>query len=523
MSAATALAAASTLIALAAAVDTGAAGAATAPTTTAPTTTATTTTTAPRSVDVCDQQAAAGHVTCFAQRLVVSPKVPAAGTTRRPAFTPATASMPGGYGPTQLQSAYALGAAAASRGAGQRVYIVDAYDDPRAEADLAVYRATFGLPACTTANGCFRKLNQSGTASPLPRPDTGWASEIALDLDMVSAACPRCGITLVEASDTSLGMFLAVQKATALGAKFVSMSWGMTEGSWAPSLDAGYFAASGVVYTAAAGDAGFADGPSYPATSPRVIAVGGTSLHAAANARGWSEQVWRQSNQQGTGSGCSSYEAKPSWQAIVPNSVCAGRAEADVAAVADPRTGVAVYSTYGGQGWAIYGGTSAAAPLIAAIHALAGPAAASTRPAAALYGRSGYFHDVVSGANGACAGSRICTAHTGWDGPTGLGTPNGIGSFAPSAIKVNKVAVHSPGARTTRHGKAVRLRLVVTDSGGARTTAHAAGLPRGLRMSSAAVITGKPAAKAKGRHRVVVTARDATGGVGMVSFWWRVK
>ena len=368
-------------------------------------------------VDSCNKNVSKGHLTCFAlRRTDISPRLASRKAT------------PKGYGPSSLQSAYRLPSTTA--GSGQRVYIIDAYDDPKAESDLAAYRSQFGEAACTTANGCFKKLNQNGARSPLPAGDPGWAGEISLDLDMVSAACPKCGITLVEADDASDNLFTAVNEAYSLGAKFISMSWGGPERGTEASYDAAYFNHTGVVYTASSGDGAYSAGVSYPSTSPKVVSVGGTALSKSTNARGWAESVWKTSTGEGTGSGCSGDEAKPSWQSIISRSVCSKRAESDVSAVSDPATGVAVYQTYGAGGWAVYGGTSAAAPLIASTYALAGTPGALDSPAADLYAHTGNLYDVTSGNNGSCSPSLLCTAKAGWDGPTGLGTPNGIGAFS---------------------------------------------------------------------------------------------
>ena len=269
-----------------------------------------------------------------------------------------------GYGPADLHDAYNL---SSDGGAGQRVYIIDAYDNPNAEKDLAEYRANYGLPACTTANRCFQKLNQDGAANPLPSADpdprSTWSTEISLDLDMVSAICPKCGITLIEADSNGYDMFKAVKTATDLGAKFVSMSWAANESGNEGYLDSNYLNADGVVYAASTGDHGYAAGVAYPASSPNAVAVGGTSLEKSDNARGWTESAWGTDPNFGAGSGCSGDEAKPTWQGVIPNNVCANRAIADVSAVGDPNTGVAVYD----QGkWILAGGTSASAPIIAA-------------------------------------------------------------------------------------------------------------------------------------------------------------
>jgi subtilase family serine protease len=330
----------------------------------------------------------------------------------------------GGYTPCDLISAYAL--PSASAGSGQTVAIVDAYDDPNAESDLNTYRAAWGLSACTTANGCFRKVNQSGGTS-YPTANGGWAQEISLDLDMVSAICPNCKIILVEASSATLAnLGTAVNEAAALGANAISNSYGGSESSSDPSYDTSYYNHPGIAITASSGDSGY--GAQYPAASQYVTAVGGTSLTTANTTRGWTETAWS-----GAGSGCSAYDAQPSWQSSVSNitSVCSRRAEADVSAVADPNTGVDVYDSYSYQGlsgWLVFGGTSVSSPIIASVYALAGNAGSVT------YGSYPYSHtsslnDVTSGSNGSCGGTDLCNAITGWDGPTGLGTPNGTGGF----------------------------------------------------------------------------------------------
>ncbi|HEU5425355.1 MAG TPA: S8 family serine peptidase [Actinocrinis sp.] len=344
-----------------------------------------------------------------------------------PAVAISPSSLPAGYGPTDLRSAYGI-AASGSRSA--TVAVVDAYDDPKAAADLAVYRSTYGLPPCTTANGCFRKVDQTG-GTHYPPSDPGWAGEISLDLDMVSAICPGCSILLVEASTADFAdLGAAVNKAIALGARFVSNSYGGGEDSSDPSADAAYFNHPGVAITASAGDSGY--GVEYPAASRYVTAVGGTSLTRAANARGWTEAVWSTSSAEGTGSGCSAYTAKPLWQT---DKSCGKRTVSDVSAVADPDTGVAVYDTDGSAGWNVYGGTSAAAPIIAGVYALAGTPRASDFPAAYPYRNPNQLWDVTGGSNGTCTVKYYCSAIAGYDGPTGLGTPHGLAAFtAPPAV-----------------------------------------------------------------------------------------
>ena len=204
-----------------------------------------------------------------------------------------------------------------------------------------------------------------------------------------------------------------------LGAKYVSNSWGGGEYT-GQTTDDSHFNHPGVAITVSTGDNG--NGAAYPATS-RVRHRGRRHLaeHRRRNSRGWTETAWT-----GAGSGCSAFETKPTWQTVTTS--CTRRAEADVSAVADPNTGVAVYQTYGGTGWAVYGGTSASAPIIASVYALAGTPGAGDYPASYPYSHTGNLFDVTSGNNGTC-GAPMCTAGTGWDGPTGLGTPNGTAAF----------------------------------------------------------------------------------------------
>jgi subtilase family serine protease len=329
-------------------------------------------------------------------------------------------ATPSGYGPSDLRSAYNI---PAGGGAGQTVAIVDAYNDPNAAADLAVYRSQYGLPACTTASGCLNIVGETGT-SKLPRSNSGWAGEISLDLDMVSAIAPNAKIILVEATSASMtDLGKSVNTAVSLGATEVSNSYGGSESSADTGYDSSYFNHPGVAITVSSGDSGY--GVEYPAASPYVTAVGGTALSKASNARGWTESVWSTSSSEGAGSGCSAYDPKPTWQ---KDSGCSKRTVADVSAVADPATGVAVYQTYGASGWSVYGGTSVAAPLVAGVYADAG-AHSTAVPAAKLYANATSLNDVTSGATASCSPAYLCTAETGYDGPTGLGTPNGLTAF----------------------------------------------------------------------------------------------
>jgi subtilase family serine protease len=342
-----------------------------------------------------------------------------------PSGTPQANVVPTGYGPADFRAAYGLPALSGASPA-PTIAVVIAYDNPRAEQDLAVYSNTFGLPACTTANGCFKKVNQTG-GTKYPKADAGWALESSLDVQVVHATCPNCKILLVEASTNSFSNLLAAEDYATANAQIINNSWGAGEFSSETSAAYdGHFNRPGRAITVSSGDNGF--GAQYPAASQYVTAVGGTSLQVdtISSAR-VSETAWS-----GAGSGCSAYEPKPSWQAGL--SACPRRLIADVSAVADPNTGAAVYDStpyctvgraFCTSGWYQVGGTSLAAPLIAGVYGLAGNGAT----ASFSYTNSGSLFDVMSGSNGSCAGSYLCTAGAGYDGPTGLGTPNGTGGF----------------------------------------------------------------------------------------------
>jgi Ricin-type beta-trefoil lectin domain len=351
---------------------------------------------------------------------------------------------PPGYNPTQLQDAYQL--PASTSGAGMLVAVVAPYDDPNAASDLCQYRAQFGLPACpaTTTSppnptgGCFTEVNQLGQAVPAggpPAANANWALQTSAQLDTISATCPNCRILLVETDSTSLiDVGTGVDTAVALGADVVTVGVATAETSADTGYDSTYFSHPGVVITAAAGDNGY--GISYPAASPDVVSVGGTTLtpsgtSCAGGARGWCETVWNDlaSSPPGgaTGAGCSAYEPKPSWQS---DTGCALRTDNDLSADADPSTGVAVYDSYGESGWqpgSGLGGTAVAAAIVAGAYALAGPSSGSPASYPYLYGNVASINDITSGtdlpAGATCSPAYLCTAGTGYDGPTGLGSP----------------------------------------------------------------------------------------------------
>ena len=345
-----------------------------------------------------------------------------------------------GYGPQDLQNAYSI-----PFGNGTKVAIVDAYGYPNASSDLAVYRSYYKLIACTTGNGCLEVRNQTG-GTKFPPPNSNWDSEQALDLDMVSAMCPRCHIILVQAnSDYTSDLYTAVKEAATLGAVVISNSYGASEyskngcgGPGEPSDPA--FSVAGHVYVASAGDqgGGLSDcgGPQQPCSLSTVVCVGGTKLVHANDKRGWKESVWNELADNfcsgtcgATGSGCSIVVKKPSWQ---NDPSCKMRSEADVAASASVLAPVAVY--WGG--WTAFGGTSASAPIVAGIFGRAGNASKINGPQQIWTHRSD-LHDQTVGNNiylpvsGPCVSSihYICNAVKGYDGPTGWGTPNGLAAF----------------------------------------------------------------------------------------------
>ena len=428
------------------------------------------------------------------------------------AGSPLAASAPpaSALGPAQFAGAYSLPTSAPSSAT---IAIVDAYDNPNIESDLAAFDSYYGLPACTTANGCFRKVNQVGGTS-YPSKNSGWGLEIALDVETAHEICQSCKILLVEAiSPSYANLGAAENEAVALGASVVSNSWGGAESSTESSLDT-YFNHPGVVITASAGDSGY--GARYPAASPYVVAVGGTSLSLNADNSYKSETAWS-----GTGSGCSAYEAKPSSQAGYG---CARRTIADVSADADPNSGAAVYDTYGYSGWVQVGGTSLASPLIAAVYALSG----NTSNGAAPYANPTALHDVTSGSNGSCSPSYLCTAGVGYDGPTGLGSPNGLAAFGggppPPPAPDFSVAV-SPSSQTVTQGQSASYTVTMTPNSavgsGDSVTVAAASAPADLTLSGCSsplttasptcTLTATTTGAATSSHTLTITGTGSAG------------
>jgi hypothetical protein len=398
----------------------------------------------------------------------------------------ALAGPAGGLTPEDLAGAY--GFSPSSGGAGETVAIVDAFDDPNIESDLAKFDAEYTqLPACTSGNGCFKKVGQTGTGS-LPAADTaGWSVEITLDVDAVHAACPNCKILLVEANSNSIAnLAAATNTAVALGASVVSNSYGGPEQFSGSSENAAYNH-PGVPIVASTGDDGFYnwntlepedEAANLPAASPDVVAVGGTTLELNGDGTRANERVWNWNEPLepdepfftagASGGGCSRlFEAK-TWQRDVAGFAATGcgnkRLDSDVSMVGDPDTGLDIYDDYNcgskcagaDAGWVTIGGTSLSAPLVSGLYALAGGAQGVSYPSLTLYGQqadaTGVF-DVTEGGNGYCDGEpaaecghpnsffgagRIdcegtseCDAAPGYDGPSGVGTPVGLGLFQP--------------------------------------------------------------------------------------------
>jgi hypothetical protein len=442
---------------------------------------------------------APGHASCLAlalaphtdaARLRVHPRGVVRATTIGTASPEACArAYPACLTPTDLNDAYFPGEKPeAPTSAPQTIALVDAYDDPDIASDLGVYDKEFGLPSCTEANGCFKQVNQNGESGRPPVTHSeaeaeeaeGWALETSTDVEAAHAVCQTCRIVLVEAENSAYPNLIAAERTAtgAFAATEVSNSWGGSEAELTENEIAA-FDHPGTVITASAGDDGYLnwtqwegeplqfDEPAFPASSPDVVAVGGTRLTLSGAGAWEGERVWNNGSEGASGGGCSLRFAAQLWQRAVANWPAVGcearRAVADVAADADPDSGVAVYDSvpypYEAKKtavlkWVPIGGTSLASPIVAAMFALAGGAHGVAYPAQTLYSHLGssLLHDVTSGGNGDCddeyttcggsmkplspfdcgQGALICNATVGYDGASGVGTPNGIGAFTPS-------------------------------------------------------------------------------------------
>jgi hypothetical protein len=351
------------------------------------------------------------------------------------AVAPSSSPIPKALSPTDIATAYGFAKSDIGTGAGKTVAIVDAFDDPDIASNLTTFSREYRLPACTTGNHCFTKVNQSGASKPLPRQNSGWDVEISLDVEWAHAMAPKAHILLVEANDATTTLFVAVRYAAA-HAQYVSMSWGGTEFTGESALDPD-FGAPTVSFFAAAGDT-----PGtviYPSASPEVISVGGTTLTVTPSSGKWrSETAWDTA-----GGGCSVYEKATTAQAGYPSydqagATCDGmRAMPDVALDANPETGVSVYDSipalgFGSGGWEMVGGTSVATPIWAAHSAAAGDHVDATF----VYGGVSIpFYNVTTGTNThPCEpGYNLCTGLGSWNATHGIVDALGNLSFASAS------------------------------------------------------------------------------------------
>jgi subtilase family serine protease len=426
-----------------------------------------------------------------------------------------------GLDPQDLQSAYRI---PSTLPAAQTVAIVDAYGYPNAESDLAAYRERYGLPACTKASGCFKKVNEKGESKNYPAEEPEWDVEAALDEDMVSAACPQCHILLVEGTtEEPADLGASVNEAVKLGANEVSNSYGYPQDyePWCGTTDCTQYNSdyvhSGVVITASAGDSGYDDvyegfyATDFPAASPNVTAVGGTALFKVASApRGWFEEVWNEpAISAGTGGGCTLSETKPTWQT---DKGCATRTDNDVAAVAAVISPVSIRI----DGiWDLVGGTSVSSPLVAGIEAHAISTERSLG-AHAFYKDPGSLFDVTegfswdsyneSGTSECAAAEYLCNAEVGYDGPTGMGTPNGVPVPPPTVTKVEPHEGPTTGATT--------VTITGTNFTGASEVKFGPTAAKSFKVVSATSITAESPAHSAGTVNVTVTTTGGKSATG---------
>ena len=435
----------------------------------------------------------------------------------------------GGFDPQDLWSAYKIPTSSGEKQeryeATQTIALVDAGYDATAESDLEAYRQHYGLKPCTHTGGCFRQVNERGEEGNPPPPNAEWELETSLDLDMASAGCPHCHILLVEATQESLAALAeAANTAAELGATQISNSYGLPEamlgecGTTACRQLNSDYDHPGVVVTASAGDGGYDNSlrggtaPLFPAASPYVIAVGGTSLHKATTTRGWSEEVWEESSHSaGTGSGCSATQLKPAWQA---DKGCAHRTDNDVAAVAACETPISIYGTHFG-GWEDVCGTSASAPLVAGIEAHASEAGGPPPTANAFYKNRSTLFNVTKGHNGTCSPEYLCSAESqegGYDGPIGNGTP----AAGPVETATSPPTARTEPASSVTGGQATLNGLL--DPNGAETTYQ---FEYGTSTSYGTSIPASPSSAGSGAAAKAVSA-SVTGVAPGTTYHYRL-
>ncbi|MGD0392293.1 MAG: PKD domain-containing protein [Acidimicrobiales bacterium] len=471
-------------------------------------------------------------------------------------------------------------------GSGQTVAIIDWGDDPTVQSDLNTFDTEYHLAACTTANGCFKKLNQSGAASPLPS-DQGAAGEISLDVEAVHSVCQKCAIDLIEVDNNSFASTGAgVDKAVALHATEISNSYGGADSTGLSPADMAAYNHPGVVITVSTGDDGYygfdtwintppggpaanPGAPNFPAELATVVSVGGTSLGLNSNGTRQSETAWNDDGVQAnieesygvplgaSGGGCSLFVNAPTWQKklkVWPLTACGTkRLAADVSAVADPFTGFDTYNTSdGGTGWETIGGTSLSSPVIAAIYALAGGSHGMAYPALTLYAHlhQTSLYDVTAAGTGFCdgenasqcgnanqleydgavlgvmdcdfpatgnkpsAGDLACDAGAGYDGPSGVGTPNGLAAFAKTGPTV---AIGGP--KSVTHGTTDRWTASVKDPfPGSSITRYTWSWGDG--SASTTTTTGSATHDYGAEHsrRITVTIKDSYGVTGTATY-----
>jgi hypothetical protein len=357
----------------------------------------------------------------------------------------------GDYTPSDLAGLYDLPAGVTSTAT---VGVIVAGSDPNTQAQLSYYRDYFHLPACTSANRCFREVGQDGSAT-LPPTDSGWVTETALDVQAVSAICPTCHLLLVDANGpTASDLGAAARTATRLGATYLSLSYGSAPSFLDSSINLADYNDPDVTYVAATGDNGYGT-PTFPASASNVVAAGATSATLVNGT--WHQSAWSKS-----GSGCATSLLGGVTNALshlLSGTVCAsGRPVSDISALGDKDTGMMFYQ--GGRWWS-GGGTSLSAPIIAALYALAGN---HTSPQA-IYDNAASdpsaFVDITSGSTGSC-GSVLCNAGPGWDGPSGIGTPSGLAGMTASgepAVALSKLASEPELRRTGRWPIVLRYQL----------------------------------------------------------------